>query len=340
MDNKITKKRLSDFIAYEWVAIIVAFAIIVAGWEVFYALFSVRLTPGQKFKYFIDYNVSISNSVEFHEVSTSNFSYDVLDTGSEWLSQAGFSDSFSVLEDRLRSYDGDVIITDSLPVDKPLEKLNVRSKALIDIYNVYSLNKLLSDARTYVRDNFFLDAYKNQSIETIDFTQDKIDDDKVAEVFLNRQKGDNRFRTAEQKNSGVQFEKQRIVQLCKEITDFAKFMEYANTQQPELLYRYTRFEQSVEVATNENNEAEKAQAEQNYQNELNHRPNEPYGINLEYLTSGTVNPSRYFKVVEKNDAKNLVLMAFDFRILQPHLQYETLSFINSVIREFSSGIID
>lgn len=340
MDNKITKKRLSDFIAYEWVAIVVVIAIIVAGWEVFYALFSVRLTPGQKFKYFIDYNVTISNGVELHQISTSNFSYDVLESGSEWLSNAGFSDSFNLLEDRLRSYDGDIIFTDSLAVDKPTKKLNVRSKSLVDIYNVYSLNKLLSDARTYVRDNFFADEYKNQAIETISYTEDKIDNQKLEQVFLARMKGDNRFRTAEQKSLGVESEKQRIAQLCKEITDFAKFIDYANTQKPELLYRYTRFEQSVQVAINDNNEADRIQAEQNYQRELNYRPNEPYGINLEHLTNGTVNPSRYFKAGDNVDAKHLVLMLFDFRIIQPHLQYEAISFVNSIIREFSSGIID
>jgi hypothetical protein len=47
-------------------------------------------------------------------------------------------------------------------------------------------------------------------------------------------------------------------------------------------------------------------------------------------------PSKYVKVVGATDASNVVLMVFNFRNEQPELQFETISFINTMIRECST----
>ena len=63
MDNKLTKKRLSDFLAYEWIlTIIIAVAAIVV-WELVYTMSAVRLTVGQAFKYYYDEKASTINVI-------------------------------------------------------------------------------------------------------------------------------------------------------------------------------------------------------------------------------------------------------------------------------------
>jgi hypothetical protein len=54
MDNKITKNRLSNFLAYEWIVIIIVCVVLIFVWEIVYTVGAVRLTAGQKFNFYFD----------------------------------------------------------------------------------------------------------------------------------------------------------------------------------------------------------------------------------------------------------------------------------------------
>ena len=54
MDNKITKTRLSNFLSYEWILLIILTVAAIVVWELVYTMTSVRLTVGQQYKIYYD----------------------------------------------------------------------------------------------------------------------------------------------------------------------------------------------------------------------------------------------------------------------------------------------
>ena len=80
MDNRITKKRLSEYLSYEWILILVIAIAGIIVWELAYTIASVKLTSGQHFKYYYDYTVSSSGQAQLHALFDKHdtFSYDVL----------------------------------------------------------------------------------------------------------------------------------------------------------------------------------------------------------------------------------------------------------------------
>ena len=71
-----------------------------------------------------------------------------------------------------------------------------------------------------------------------------------------------------------------------------------------------------------------------------------YGINLGALTGGEKEiTSLYSKAPynEKNEivstsADGIIVLAFNYRSQQPHLQYETLGFINYILKTYSDFV--
>ena len=57
MDNKLTKKRLSDFLSYEWIIILVAIIAAIFVLELIYTVSATRITTGQKFTFYLDQDI-------------------------------------------------------------------------------------------------------------------------------------------------------------------------------------------------------------------------------------------------------------------------------------------
>lgn len=342
MDNRITKRRLSDFLSYEWILMIVAIVAAIVVWELAYTIGSVRLSVGQQFKFYYDESIDGYTEDDFYSVlvGKNTFSYDVLELNSESLTS-----DYNVLSVRLSIQEGDILITDKVAPkdDAEGDELYIRAKSMVDSYSIYTLEGMLSDARTYLRDNFFTDAAKGKELSAINFSDlSQLDDAKIRAVFLDRMSKDNRFRSAEQKEEGFLLEKGRIQKLMQEVHAFGYFMDNAPE---ECFFNYTKYEQSHEL---EDAESDNKEVYYNLkQREIDAgRENAKYGINVEFLKDSDTSsgeqkkdPSAYFKVKGNSDAKDVVMMAFNFREYQPHLQFETISFMNTVIRQ-CSDIID
>ena len=311
MDNKITKKRLGHLLSYEWVAMIAWCIAIVFVWQFIFQVTSVKLTRGQSFKYFIDYNITAKNTDSFNQLLSDEQVFDpvnILRIESEGL----YSGENDVLFTRLEVGDGDVIFTDTIK-----DELNeARAQRIVDSGYVYSFDRLLLDAKDY------LDSFK---------TDGKYDDAKIQNHFLLRMKKDNRFRTDQQKAEGVSLEIARIKRLDKEVSDF-EFLLNCGT---DVFFNYTRFSQSLEVASEENKDYFTASVEREVSEG---RENAKYGIDLFALAGGTdkISTSNFFSVLGAQNAENVVLMAFNFLDKQPDEQFEVITFINAIVRGCSN----
>ena len=327
MDNKLTKKRLSNFFSYEWILMIIVIVVGIVFFDGIYAIFGVRTTTGQYFKVYYDQNFSLSydSSLKLFDMieRRKTFSYDVLEKDYEILT--GDAD---VLNIRLSVQEGDVIITDYTESDKDAAEPVRRADYVTDTHLMYTMDGLLADAKAY------LAGFLKDGADSSDLSYANLDENKIDQAFLARMKKDNRYRTDEQKAQGKLDEHLRIQKLCENVKDFEYFL---NNAPQECFYRYTRYSCLKELRDGELKE----NYEKAYQKEIDEgRQNAMYGIDLGALNpgEGETSAGEYFKVNGGDSASKAVLMAFDFLEYQPELQFESLSFFCSVLRECSDII--
>lgn len=320
MDNRLTRRRLSDFLAYEWILTIVVAVAAIIVLELVYTMAATRLSTGQQFKYYLDediysFDLSDKNIYDLLGVETGKngktFSYDVLSVETENLTS-----SYNVLSVRLSVQEGDAIFTSSVEQ----ESETVRAKRIIDENPVYCLEDLLERAENYLK-TFTVDGGDI-------YTESDYDENKIRDYFDERMKGDKRFKTDADKEEGRQNEIGRIKKLAEEVKDF-KFLLSVGEEKG-LFYKYTKYEQlSAENPDDENYKAA-------YEKETEHI----YGINMGALThapdrTDKKSVSEYLKITDTNSAQNVVLVLFDFGSYQKDLQFESISFLNTLVREFS-----
>ena len=330
MDSKITKKRLNDYISYEWIVmLVIAFACCFL-WELFYGIASVKPTVGQEFKYYFDVDVSTTNASSLHSLfkDRQTLSYDVIEFDYEVIAE-----EYETLGIRLSAYEGDAIFTGIQDETDGEGKTTRRANTIIDSWSVYSLDALANDAREYLKTFLKDSAPDGAEIDYANFSSN-FDSQKISAEFYRRLNNDNRFRSKEQKEQGVKQEAERIEKLCKDVCDFVYFLQNASEQ---TFYRYTKYEQTYfsYKDLDEHWDYYKNLYRPLYEKEVSERANQRYAINLGQLTGGRVNPSLYVKYGLTDSANNVVVMAFNFKNEQAELQYETVSFMMTLIREFS-----
>lgn len=330
MDNRLTKKRLSDFLSYEWIMIIAVIVAAIFVWELVYSVAAVRLTSGQQFKYYYDETMYSGGDSEFYGMITDGenpvFSYDVLNVSSEALTS-----EYNVLSVRLSVYEGDVIFTDTIENE---ETGASRAKSIVDSVSVYTLDALLDDGVNYLS-SFLKDEFAEaDNKKDLVFDYGNLDEEKIRANFLSRMKKDNRFRSEEQKAEGFELEKGRIKKVGEELEKFSYLLSVGDEKG--LFFRYTKFSQIVAEA----GEAGNKEYEDAVQKEKDEgRENARYGLNIGKLTGSERSVSEYFRRTDRESAEGAALLAFDFYDVKDaklyDLQFETVSFINKIVDEFS-----
>ena len=310
MDNRITKKRLSDFLSYDWIIMIVAAVAVIILWELIYSIVATRLSVGQQFKYYIDEDFYSYNMSSIYDVLGVNsgengktFSYDVLSVDAESLNK-----EYNVLSVRLSVQEGDAIFTSSVINE---EDQTSRVKTVIDGNSVYDFNSLLNSAKDY------LSQFKDG---------DAISEAKIRAYFDERMQGDKRFKTDDQKEEGRINEIGRIVKLASDVKDFEKLLKSGNQN---LFYKYVKYEQASNGDENDGTYGAVYQKEK-AKGEL------VYGLNMGALSGGKQYVSDYLKLKESDSAENVVLLLFDFSSYQYDLQFESISFTITLVKEFSN----
>lgn len=321
MNGKITKKRLTDFLSYEWIIMVIVCVASIFALEFIFTVFSVTPTTGQYFKYYYDDGVDSSSDNRLKNLLTENntFSFDVLEVDFETVSAAN-----DVLSAKLNVYEGDVIITRT---NKKDGEVQVRAKSIIDRFSVCSLDKLLKEAEEYLK------TLVKDGGNIYDFAD--MDLEKIDGGFYSRLKDDNRFRSEEQKQQGISAERARISTLCENVKYFKAFLDSASD---DMFFTYTRYEQAKDVSASAS-EKEKFTDYYNQMIEQNlateGREELRYGIKLNKLTGGK-NVSEFFRVNATGSAENLTILVFDFVSQQPELQFESISFLCTIISECSN----
>lgn len=320
MNNKITKKRLNEMLAYDWLKIL-AFAVgLILLWQVVFNVFSVKISTGEQFKYFYDNGIDATGNGTLLYVLAED------ETFSPFMQKIESEDLTSndeTFRSRLAVQDADMIFTSITDVEG-----QNRANVIIDLvdYSVYDFDTLYSDAYAYLAT--FL---KEEGLDALDYNN--LSEEKIENHFSVRLKGDNRFRSSEEIAQGKEWEKARIKKLCSELSVFGYLLDVG--EEKGIFYTYTRFEQTL----NSLDESRKEFYNTLYQAEIDGgRQNAKYGIKMEALSGGEYNPQQIAKIGTAVDAKNVILMAFNYLSYQPYMQFECIFFINSVVRACSDII--
>ncbi len=304
MDNRITKKRLSDMIAYEWIIIAAVILAAIFILEMAFSVFSVKPTTGQQFRLFYDINVSDANSdalLSFLDYKKT-FSYDVLDVASEKADASG-----TVLSSRDVLLMGDVIVTDRIKDgENP-----TRAENLTVAFKMYSFDKLFSDSEEYLK-TLLLDGAEEISVNLLD-------GEKIKQGFISRNGKDNRFRTQEQKDEGISLENERIAKLVE------------NTKALKTLLDYDDYQTSIGGET------------LFYRVAVEGKGDVRYGLKADSLKGGNEPASKYFSLDNSSvTSENVVLLVFDRKDEvdgiegKGVLQFEDISFIIDIVKNCSN----
>jgi len=309
MENKLTKKRLSAFLSYEWIILIIAIVVSIIVWELIFTVSAVRLTSGQSFKFYYDENVDSRGIGDLYSYMQDNnvLSYDVLDFESESLTS-----DYNVLSVRLSVYEGDLIFTDKVIN----EGKDVRVNSLIDSYG-YSLTELYSDAVNYLN-QFLIDG------QTDSLNFDNLSAEKIKNNFELRAKKRVYKNAIKDGTISINDELDRIKKLCQDVKDFETIL---NSNNSELFYKYTRYAQSVQSSDDYKSV---------YETQLANNPDAIYGLNVGALKDGKRDITEFVKISQNDSAEDVVLIVFNFKSEQPDLQYETISFIVGLVKECSN----
>jgi hypothetical protein len=330
MDSKITKQRINNYFSYEWIVIVVFIVASCLLWEIFYGIASVKPTIGQEFKYYYDASIDVTNARSFHNFMYEKgaFSFDILENNYEEISE-----DYQVLNVRLEAGEGDIMITQAKNYEEQ-GLVGIRAKELVDKSPVYSLDQLALDGREYLKTLLKDGALAGAEIDYQAF-DDNFDLAKIKQGFEKRLGRDNRFRNEEQKQEGLKLEIERIKKLSKDLSDFCYFLDNAPEQ---CFYRYTKYEQTYNTYKDQDEHWDyyKDLYRPLYETEVKERPNARYAISVECLKGGAIDPARYFKIGGETTAKDVVIMAFNFKTLQPELQFECVSFMATIVRECSN----
>lgn len=319
MNNKITKKRLSDFLAYEWIIMLICIALVIIAWELIYTLSSVRLAKGQVFQYFYDTNISAQNDSALLELTKKDktFSFDVLDIYGE-----GLLEDKNVLSIRTSTHEAKVIFSDTTTSSKEDEYKVRPANKIIDVYPTYCFedNKggVVYDAKNYLK-GFLKEGKTDVTV------YENLDEEKIKLNYNERLKGDNRYKAGELNES---MEYDRIKRLCECVGFIEKVLKYDDTltEDEKLFYSYKRFEETINTTT--------GAKESDYGEQTVAR----YGLKVNKLVGGELDSAQYFRFndSEKTGTGDIVLILFNYTAEQKDLAYESLSFVTTIIKNFAS----
>jgi len=328
MDNKITKKRLSEFIQYEWIKIVALALCVCLAWRlVFISIGAVgnRLTIGQQFNIYyssdIDGNCLTSAQADFG-LNAGVLSYEVQEFSVSQLDSSYTSTQLTVW---LSEGFGDLMICSNKTTE------NRKVSFFEDLLDHYGSNTdfdtLYQDAYSYA-ENFMKDKTASDPLALTN-----IDGEKVKSAFRERLGDDNRFKTAEQKADGEKKEQARIEKHFYNVKALGKILT------EDIFVEYVKYSASYLNG----NQTVKDRLKENYEEELSsEKPAKKYAIDFSKIpqTEGKSSIAKYGVLFGETEENHAVLTVFDSKRFQPDLHYETLSVIVEIIKNTTNILED
>ncbi len=232
MDAKITKKRLSHLLSYDWIKIVAIATAVILLWMLIFSVTATKITAAQQFVLVNHYSCYLGESYgsEFYSANDV-FSYEVIERRIEDLqANAGKSSAYTVLDARLAVAEGDVMFIPN--IDNPDSKTLVEGTGVDGVEAQYEYKTHVeSFLMRYFPYMYDLDDYFREMEEFLseyydgDWENGELDETKVAQNFRARVKKDNRFKKESQIQQGINDEKARIESYKEALIKFNEYLQ-------------------------------------------------------------------------------------------------------------------
>ena len=234
MDAKITKKRLSRMLSYDWLKIVGMAAGLILVWTLIFTMTATKMMPSQQFTVFnYTSNVSLSSTKFYNEYQKAFdggiFSYEVIEINENDLPTA--SDyAGTVLEARLTTDEGDVmLVPDIANPDTAYEDDNgntVYAYSHLETF-VYSYSYYLFNLDFDAEDSYFgqMRAYLNRYYDG-DYKNGGLNEALVESDFRARVKKtkDKRYKKEKQIQTAVENEILRVQKYQGALIEFEEYL--------------------------------------------------------------------------------------------------------------------
>ncbi|MBR3863892.1 MAG: hypothetical protein IKJ19_02075 [Clostridia bacterium] len=325
MDNKITKRRLTNLLAYDWIKIIIIIVAVILVWSLAFTIGAPRASTGQVFNvfYYGEFSYQKSPSVINYEAKNSGaYSYDVLSLDAREL----YLDYYATIMSAVSStHEGDIMIT----VDS-MDKIQSNSSEFRNFvdgygYEIYDYDSLIKDAKNYCLLNSFVLLQNDGSYA--------LNERAIKSHFAKRMQKDPRFKNKD----GEKYKQGELNEIAriKSVWNNAIMLEDCLNNHSELRYNYKRFAQLIQKDPD------------NYKDEVYHNTQElTYGLNLSALSGGQVDVNTEYSkpIFDENGthiySNPIVMCVFNYLPHQPDLQFESLGFVNFMIKKYSNFLND
>lgn len=332
MDAKITKKRLSHLLSYDWLKIVGLIVVAIIVWTLIFTMSATRITAAQQFTV-VNYkgNNSFSATFSKHLQKTLNedvFSYEVIETTTVDLPGSGEYAS-TILEARTSVAEGDVIFVadiEDTSVNYGEGEEKVYYTYLENFVRGYGYSLYNMDPASETSYFGEMKTYLNRYYTNGDYATGTLNEAQVRADFLARieKNKDKRFKKKEQIEQGVK-------------DDIARVEKYAAALQE--FYGY--YEQKLILPTETtvlNLETGEEVLKGIYS--LNLCPATDPASPMSKLTE-IASYERYYEedgeTKHVTTAENMNVALFDFDEVEEGFQYESLLYINAVIRHAISA---
>ncbi|MBE7078131.1 MAG: hypothetical protein E7377_05500 [Clostridiales bacterium] len=327
MDAKITKKRLSHLLSYDWLKIVGLIAAAIIVWTLIFTMTATRITPAQQFTV-LNYNGNVSltrtkfSSMFSKAYNDGVFSYEVLETTEIDLPMSA-EYAGTIMEARVATSEGDVIFVSE--TENTNYSYKIGEETYYDTYLqnlVSSYGYLLYNLDPHADDSFFGEMktyvnryYQNGNYETGTLNKEKVESDFRARIIKNK---DKRFKKETQIVAGLEEEIKRIEKYAAALTEFYGYLDAG------------LIESTQTVVTNH----ETGETVREGIFSLNICPNkDTMGKLSDYVG--------YYKEYEDESgnkqqvltAENMNVAFFNFEDVEEGFQYESLLFVNALIRQ-------
>ena len=333
MDIKITKKRLSNLISYDFLKIILACVAVIVVWSLLFTTLGTIITEGQQFYPVVFEGVNGYSDGNFKLLETlkkegsasdggSALSFDVLETSVTEIISAGSYSASYMLTVRLSAGEGDVIIIGGGNEEYDEESGNMSDLlSLVSNRTLCSIDKLLDSAYIYTVKNGFISETENGY---------EVDREKIKDFFITQRipSARNYRRTyVDEKtiSDGVENEIKRIEQIYLNYLAIKKAIENAKERGEDFLW----YAKPVYIDGDNT-----VYGEEN-----------AYGIDIAKLVrskaDGEEDIKKLWYTFDENGNTTIAGLVFgviDRFSEQSDLQYETLGALSYIIRTYSDYV--
>ena len=323
MDAKITKKRLSDFLSYDWlkmVGIAVGFIVV---WALVFTTTATRIIPSQSFGIYT-YKGALGGAGYIRYAEMEDLSYEVIKIDAQdSMKTAGDDNILTIMETRLAVDEIDVAFTSDAGEGfyqyQTPEGETKKTTCLEDfIYRYYGYTYRLDGENGYLAGMAaYLNTYYGENYQTGELDKAKVESDFLARIKANK---DKRYKKQAEINEGIKGEIERITAYRNSLVEFYGYLEKGYISLTEKTLYMQNHSGEIQAVTG------------------------VYSINLcpnDKMKSLVDDVYYYVEDEETGDVKtaaNMNIVLVREAEVESGFEYEKISFVNHIVRKHCSDL--